>query len=107
MKINFNAFYVTSEKTVYLCWEKIDGVTGYTIYRDGNEIADSDTTDFTRPYEFDNDHHTELFKPATRKWLYFKDKSVQNLQKYKYQVIAKGETTSDKPESFITEVYTD
>ena len=107
MKIDFNAFYVTNEKTVYLCWKKIDGVTGYTIYRDGNELADSDTNDFVRPYEFDNDHHTELFKPATRNWLYFKDKSIQDLQKYKYQVIAKGSTTSDTPESFIMEVYTD
>ena len=107
--INSNVFYIASEQTVYICWEKINMLSGYTIYRDGEVLADSDTTDFTRPYEFENDFnpYTELFKPATRKWLYFKDNSIQTLKRYRYQIIGKGATTSDKYESPITEVYTE
>lgn len=105
--IKSNVFYVTSEKTVYVCWEKISGLSGYTIYRNGVELADSETSDFVRPYEFDNDHHTELFKPATRNWLYFKDHSVQGLQHYNYQIVGKGGHTSEIYESLSTEVYTE
>jgi hypothetical protein len=104
LKSNF--FYVQCEKIVYICWEKVSTLSGYTILRDGVVIADSDTDEFVRPYEFDNDHHTELFKPATRNWLYFKDYDIECLRKYKYQVIGKGGTTSEKYESLITEVYT-
>jgi hypothetical protein len=71
------------------------------------ELTDSETSDFVRPYEFDNDHHTELFKPATRNWLYFKDHSVQGLQHYKYQIVGKGGHTSESYESLPTEVYTE
>lgn len=107
MEIKSNFFYVASEKTVYICWEKISGLKEYHIYRDGIEIANSDDTVFERPYLFDNDHHTELFKPATRNWLYFKDKSVQDLQRYKYQIMGRGGNTSDKHESLLREVYTE
>mgnify|MGYP002524204394 CR=1 FL=1 len=104
-----NVFYVASEKTVYICWEKASGITEYVIMRNGKEIASSETYDFTRPYEFENDFnpYTELFKPATRNWLYFKDHSVYDFQHYQYQIIGKGGHTSDKYESLITEVYTE
>lgn len=107
MIINGNVFYVAQEKKVYISWEKINGLTGYEIYRNGKIIATSEDTDFTRPYEFDNDHHTELFKPATRNWLYFKDDSVHDFQKYQYQIKGIGGTTSDVYESVIIEVYTE
>lgn len=104
--LNSNIFYVQCEKTVYICWEKVNGLSGYTIYRDGVQLADSDTDEFVRPYEFDNDHHTELFKPATRNWLYFKDRTVDGLRHYNYQIVGKGGHTSEKYESLPTEVYT-
>ena len=107
--INSNVFYVASEKTVYICWEKINGLTGYTIYRNGVELADSDNIEFTRPYGFENDFnpYTELFKPATRNWLHFKDNTVQDFQRYRYQIKGRGGTTSDNFDSIITEVYTE
>ena len=107
MDLKSNFFYIACEKTVYICWEKISGLSGYEVFRDGVKIADSDENEFIRPYEFDNDHHTELYKPATRNWLYFKDHNVQDLQRYKYQVVGKGGTTSNKYESRIIEVYTE
>ena len=107
--IKSNVFYIACEKTVYICWEKVNGLSGYTIYKDGIELADSDTVDFTRPYEFENDFnpYTELFKPATRNWLYFKDHSVQDLQHYKYQIVGKGGHTSEEHSSLLREVYTE
>ena len=107
--IKSNVFYVACEKTVYICWEKINGLSGYTIYKDGNVIADGDTSDFVRPYEFENDFnpYTELFKPATRNWLYVKDNSVQDLQHYKYQIRGKGGHTSEDYSSLPIEVYTE
>ena len=107
MTIKSNVFYVASEKTVYICWEKINGLTGYSIYKNGKELANSEDNEFVRPYEFDNDHHTELFKPATRNWLYFKDKDVHDFQRYKYQVIGKGDIASGVFESMTVEVYTE
>lgn len=108
MTINSNVFYVTSEKAVYICWEKINGLTGYVIIRDGKELANSETEEFVRPYGFENDFnpYTELFRPATRNWLSFKDTSVNDLQRYHYQIIGKGGTTSESYESLVTEVYT-
>lgn len=107
MVIKSNVFYVTCEKTVYVCWEKVSNLNlQFSIYRNGIEIANSENDDFIRPYEFDNDHHTELFKPATRNWLYFKDHNVQDLQKYQYSIKGNGGTTSEIYESLITEVYT-
>ena len=107
MHLKGNFFYVASEKTVYICWEKVNSLSGYIILKNGEPIADSDIDEFVRPYEFDNDHHTELFKPATRNWLYFKDHNVQTLQRYSYQVIGKGGTTSNEYKSRIIEVYTE
>ena len=107
MTIKSNIFYVASEKTIYICWEKIPGLTNYKIFKNGKELIDSESGEFVRPYEFDNDHHTELFKPATRNWLYYKDNSVQTLQKYFYKIYGEGGTTSEEYESIFTEVYTD
>jgi hypothetical protein len=107
MVINSNVFYVCSEKINYICWEKINKLQGYRILRDGVEIANSEDNNFVRPYEFDNDHHTELFKPATRNWLYFKDTNIDTLRRYKYQIVGYGGTTSESYESLVTEVYTE
>lgn len=118
MTINQNVFYVASEKINYICWEKIPEVKQYDILRDGKlicsydaenkQILQSERDDIAvdRPYEFDNDHHTELFKPATRNWLYFKDRAIQSFQKYIYQFIGRGGSTSEEY-SAITQVYTE
>ena len=112
MEIKSNVFYMAQEKTVYICWEKINGIS-YVIKRtDYNgeiEIANSETSNFVRPYEFENDFnpYTELFRPATRNWLYFKDNTVQDLQHYKYQILGEGGTTSEEYKSLPTEVYTE
>lgn len=107
MKIESNVFYVASEKAIYICWKKIESLTGYVIYKNNRELANSEDTNFTRPYEFDNDHHTELFKPATRQWLYFKDYNVSDFQYYNYKIVGKGGSTSEHYESLNTEVYTE
>jgi hypothetical protein len=106
--IKSNVFYVASEKTIYICWEKVNGVSEYKIYRNGEELISSDTTTFTRPYEFENDFnpHTELFKPATRNWLYFKDNSIEDFKHYMYQIIGEGGGTSEEHKSILTDVYT-
>lgn len=111
-KLKINIFYVTSENAVYICWEKINGIDYYVIYKNGEELAngnkelikenDEDKTKFTvftRPYEFDNDHHTELFRPATRNWLYYIDRDVSKFTKYSYRVFGKGGTSSGDYES--------
>lgn len=107
MKINSNMFYVACEKQVYICIEKIPGLTKYTVYKNGEELANSDDTDFTRPYEFDNDHHTELFKPETRNWIYIKDSNVQDFQRYYYQIKGEGGHTSESYVSDLIGVYTE
>ena len=107
MIINLNAFYVANEKTNYICWEKANSISKYIIMRNDKELANSEDNEFVRPYEFDNDHHTELFKPATRNWLYFKDKDIQDFQHYQYYIIGEGGTTSEAYESRIIEVYTE
>lgn len=129
-KLKINIFYVTSENAVYICWEKVNGIDYYVIYKNGEELAngnkelieendkeddekpvDEDDKDkdkeedktkftvFTRPYEFDNDHHTELFRPATRNWLYYIDRDVSKFTKYSYRVFGKGGTSSGDYES--------
>lgn len=105
MLIKTNVFYVASEKTVYICWEKLNNVKGYKVIRDNEEIANSIDNEFVRPYEFDNDHHTELFKPATRNWLYYKDHNVEDLRHYSYRVESEGGTLASI--SADTRVYTE
>jgi hypothetical protein len=103
MDLKSNFFYVACEKTVYICWEKISGLSGYEVFRDGVKIADSDENEFVRPYEFDNDHHTELFvDQSSHHWLRFRDTDVKNFTHYSYRVTAFNEigeviATSIKP----------
>lgn len=86
--INMNAFYVASEEKVYVCFDKLSELEeypiSYVLYRNGIQIAAS--SDMSRPWEFDNDHHTELFKPDTRNWLCYKDSDVQKHMKYVYEI---------------------
>lgn len=105
MNIRANVFYVACEKAVYICWEKINGIEEYRIYRDGIEIANSNDNEFVRPYVFDNDHHTELFKPATRNWLYFMDFYIQDFQAYRYHIEGEGGAVS-LTKSLVTEIKT-
>jgi len=105
--INVNAFYSCYENVVYICFEKVPSLEEmpriYNIIRDGKIIAtgtgntikksdDSEESkdDLIRPWEFDDDHHTELFKPDTRNWLCFKDKDFNKQSMYVYEVETEG-----------------
>lgn len=89
-KIEFNAFYVPVRGEVYLCWEKVNGIEQYMIFRNSNELITGTIEDFKRPQIFDIDHWTELFRPDTRNWLYYIDNSVQKYQQYHYSVSGIG-----------------
>lgn len=97
-KLNFNAFYVPVQHKVYLCWEKGNGLTDYTVYKDGKILVLSNENLFKRPQEFDIDHWTELFRPDTRNWLCYKDENIQHFQSYDYYVIG-TDKGSNKAES--------
>lgn len=106
MVINSNVFYVASENIVYICWEKVPGLVSYRIYRDGQDVTERIGQQI-RPYEFDNDHHTELYKPATRNWLYVKDRDINKLTKYSYKIVGESSRTVETYESLETEVKTE
>ena len=103
-KLNFNAFYVPAQHKVYLCWEKGNGLTDYTVYKGNKELISTNDENNTikRPQEFDIDHWTELFRPDTRNWLCFKDENTQHFQSYDYYVIGTGEDNNKAESMTIT-----
>lgn len=88
MDIHMNAFYVASEEKVYVCFDKLPELEeypiNYVLFKNGVPIALSD--DMERPWEFDNDHHTEYFKPDTRNWLCYKDSDIHKHTRYIYEI---------------------
>ena len=88
MKVNANVFYVASENLVYICWEKLNNIDKYVIYKNNNELISGTEEDFKRPRMFDLGHHTELFRPETIHWAFFKDENVEKFQSYDYQITA-------------------
>lgn len=61
------------------------------IYRDDEEIFYSpiepkELTPLHRPYEFDHDHHTRLFRKMSDHEVCYHDENVQQFQKYRYTV---------------------
>jgi hypothetical protein len=55
-----------------------------------SDDSEESKDDLIRPWEFDDDHHTELFKPDTRGGLCFKDKDFNKQSKYVYEVETEG-----------------
>ena len=105
IKIKLNVFYVTSQKRVYICWEKVPGYIEYKIFKN-NKLLIEDNSEFFRPRVFDNDHDTELFKDQTRNWLCYYDSDVQDFQEYTYNIIGMGGVSMANCESQIAHVYT-
>lgn len=97
MQIKANVFYCGYDDTIFVCFERVpwlkDYERTYNIIRDGQIIASGNGAKddpLIRPWEFDNDHHTELFKPDTRNWLCLKDTTFQRHFTYTYQVETEG-----------------
>ena len=103
--IDLKVFYVSSERAVYVVWKKKPLTEEYIVYKNDNIIARTSDPDIdiSRPYEFDNDHHTELFvDQSSHHWLRFRDTDVKNFTHYSYRVTAFNEigeviATSIKP----------
>lgn len=110
MLIDSNIFYVSTEKKVYICWQKIDGLS-YRIWKKKPYtdefiiLSEGDSNSYKRPRYFDNDHHTELYRPETRNWISFLDDDIQSYQTYEYYIEGYNQTDNQGYESTKTEVY--
>ena len=97
-ELKSNMFYSCYEECVYICFEKpysmSESEIKYKLFKDDVLIAEGygksleyPEDPFTRPQEFDNDHHTELYKPDTRNWLCYRDTGVNRNSMYCYKVV--------------------
>lgn len=69
--------------TIYIVFDSKEYIDRYELYRDGVKIADSG---FVRPFMFDHDHHTNLFRKESNHKLMYEDIDVAKFREYSYYV---------------------